>query len=282
MGEPNPDRAFYGHNSGTEVKSDSTVFDVVAWRESMLSKAMIAGKNSNFFLEAGKGNITGYGPIFFTGENENLDETEQTLMARGGLYEFPSSAATVDVVSSDANDTAAGTGAQSIALFGLDSDYNEISEVVSTNGTSISTSTSLFLRVNGMSVASKGSGDSNIGTIDAKHGSNILSQILPDEGQARQAVQTVPAGHTWFPQGNHFSCGRADEVVMLSSGFAPSGLKLLFSKVYLYQNQFPFRNENIVPFPEKFDISLNAIRFNGTQSKAASFLQFFEVDNNEF
>jgi hypothetical protein len=241
-----------------------------------------AGPNSNFFLEAGKGNLTGYAPIFFVGESESITATESTLMARGGVYVFPSVAAVIDIVSSSANDTAAGTGAQSVVVFGLDANYDEIAEVIPTNGTTISTGTLLFLRVNGFTVATHGTDNINVGDINASHGANIISQIEASAGTSRQAVQTVPAGHTWFPQGNHFSCGKSDEIVAISGGRTPTGLKVIFSKVYLYQDQFPFRNENMVPFPEKFDIAVSATRFSGTSAKIAVFTQFFEVKNTEY
>ena len=245
-------------------------------------KEQVAGPNSNFFLEVGKGNIDGYAPIFFVGENENIGSTKETLMDRGGLYIFPTVAAVVDVVSTDANDTAADTGAQSVAITGLDANYEEIVEVVTMNGTTISTSTLLFLRINGLSVATHGTGNANAGIINASHGANILSQITAGDGLARQSVRTVPAGKTWFPQGNHFSVGKADEVVVFSDGRTSTGLSLTFSKVYLYEDQFPFRNENMVVFPEKFDVVVNALKFSGTAAKASAFTQFFEVNNTNF
>jgi len=36
MGNPNPDRQFYDHASGTEVTASNGVFDVPAWRASLL------------------------------------------------------------------------------------------------------------------------------------------------------------------------------------------------------------------------------------------------------
>ena len=285
----NTDKDRYEPNGGREVKEDGTILDVAAWRETLdskldllIAKQDIAGPRSNFFLEAGKGNLTGYAPIFFVGESEAITATESTLMSRGGAYVFPTVAAVIDVVSSNANDTAAGTGAQSVVVFGLDANYNEIAEVIPTNGTTISTGTLLFFRVNGFSVATHGTDNINVGDINASHGANILSQISASSGISRQAVQTVPAGHTWFPQGNHFSCGKGDEIVAISGGRTPTGLKVIFSKVYLYQDQFPFRNENMVPFTEKFDIAVSAIRFSGTTAKVAVFTQFFEVKNSEF
>ena len=242
----------------------------------------VAGKNSNFFLEAGKGNIPGYAPIFFTGENEDLADTPETLMARGGRYQALTAATTLDVVSDDAADAAAGTGAQALIIFGLDANYDEISEFIVPNGTTPVTTTLQFLRVNAFIVGAFGSNNTNVGTVDLVDGANILAQILPDEGASRQAFQTVPAGHTWFPQGNHFSVGKADEVTIDSVGFSPDFGKRTFSKVYMFENQFPFRNENMVPFPEKFDVEVIGTRFSGTDSKAAVFTQFFEVDNNEF
>ena len=56
----------------------------------------------------------------------------------------------------------------------------------------------------------------------------------------------------------------------------------MFSKVYLYESDFPFRNEHDVPFPEGSDVEVTAKRFSGTQTKAAAFTQFLEVKNDKF
>lgn len=138
------------------------------------------------------------------GRNPLIDTstTPQDIWTGSGLYTgFPTtgSAETLSIESSDVNDTAAGTGARTVQLIGLDSSYNEISEVVSLNGTTPVLSTLLFWRMHTANVQSAGSGGVNAGIITIRHSTttaNVFSKIPAGRNQSSEAVFTVPAGHT--------------------------------------------------------------------------------------
>src|SRR6266487_3343203 len=52
----------------------------------------------------------------------------------GIIYPFQSSATIMEILSSSASDTAAGTGARTYTVIGLDSNFNPISEIITLNG----------------------------------------------------------------------------------------------------------------------------------------------------
>jgi hypothetical protein len=116
-------------------------------------------------------------------------------------YVYPSAATTIDVVSTDADDNASGTGAREVTIIGLDTNYAELTEAIATHatdGTIAVTTTSEFLRVNGVEVTSAGSSNFNEGDITVLDGANILSFVEEGTNKAIVAVYTVPANKTLF------------------------------------------------------------------------------------
>ena len=71
----------------------------------------------------------------------------------------------LDFSSSSASDAAAGTGARTIEVYGLDKDFNPVSEVITLNGQTKGTGVVLFRRVFGAIVQTAGSGLANAGDI---------------------------------------------------------------------------------------------------------------------
>lgn len=110
-----------------------------------------------------------------------------------GTNNLPTTAAVVSVLSSSANDTAAGTGARTLEIQGLDANYLLQTETVSLNGTSAVTTTNTFIRIFRMKVLTAGSGETNDGNITASIGGSDVARILANEGQTLMAVYTVPA-----------------------------------------------------------------------------------------
>jgi hypothetical protein len=100
------------------------------------------------------------------GFNADVDTGGQEIVGSfGGTFNIMTTADTLDVVSSSANDTSAGTGAQSVLISGIDANFNAITEIVTLNGTTPVTTTNSFLGVNRAVVLASGSGGVNAGTI---------------------------------------------------------------------------------------------------------------------
>lgn len=126
----------------------------------------------------------------------------------GATRTLPTTADTVRIAAGgNAADAAAGTGAQSVVVFGLDANYEPITTTLTPNGISASTaSTEQFLRVDRAFVTTVGSGGVNAGNIVIEQsGGTKMNQIQAGEGQTQLCALTVPAGSSVVVVGATFS-----------------------------------------------------------------------------
>ena len=154
-------------------------------------------KARDFFIESTKGNIIGQETGNKFGQNLVVGTTEEDIQSQGGTLIFLQSAELITLVSDNAADTLLGANATSVEIFGLDSNFVEISEIVNLSGTTNVNTTQEFIRINRMIVNEVGNySSSNIGTII---GTSALSgtvqiEIPAGEGQSKTTHFTVPAG----------------------------------------------------------------------------------------
>lgn len=148
------------------------------------------------------GLYAGYSIVNKLGRNSDIDTATvpEDIWTGGGTYTgFPDSTLeTISLLSDSASDTSAGTGARTVNIIGLDTDYNEQSEVITLNGTTPVASVNTYRRMHTMSVRSAGSGGVNAGAITARHTtttSNIFNIIQPGFNQSFGSGYTVPAGY---------------------------------------------------------------------------------------
>jgi len=148
------------------------------------------------------------------GENIDVDTTERILapnMPLGGVdITFPTSATTMQIASTSANDTSAGTGAQLVTIFGLDADYISVSETVTMNGQTPVTTTQVFLRIQESVVVQTGSTLGNEGNIYISDNADTFSGGEPQnrcydsmaigDGFSKTATFTVPLGQVLLQQ----------------------------------------------------------------------------------
>lgn len=163
------------------------------------------GTTEPFELQIARGQVAYHTPQYKFGFNPDVDDTEETVWAQGGLYGYLSSASVLKVSSSSTADTSAGTGARTVQLYGLDADYNEINETVTLNGQTAVNTTNSFLRINRMVIRSAGTGEKNAGVVYAGTGTvtagvpaNKYATIAVGDNQTLMALWTVPAGHTAY------------------------------------------------------------------------------------
>ena len=180
---------------------------------------------------------------------ENMATTE---------YVFPSSALTMQLVSTAAGDTA------SITINGLDANYLIISETLVLNGTTNVPTTKQYLRINNM-VVSSGSATNPVGVISLSNSSVIYAQIntavfngtTSSIGQTQMSVFTVPAGYTFYGyrygayssfNGNSANYTTYRAVTNSSTGVQEVIVQTPFNTNYEVQRHFP------LPYAEKTDL----------------------------
>ena len=161
------------------------------------------GLNNNtldFYLELAKGLVPKHVGINKFGSNRDIDtgSDPETIWSAGGLYVFQSSADTLKIISNDADDNGTGTtGALTIKVQGLDTNYDAIEEDFTLNGQTAVTGNKEFLRVYRAFVTSAGSSEYNEGviTINNSDDSLTLATMPAENGQTQMAIYTVPRNH---------------------------------------------------------------------------------------
>lgn len=164
------------------------------------------GLTEDFYLQVARGQITGHRVLTRAGVNPDIDTGAiESLWGQGGLYVFPPSASVMTVSSSSTADTAAGTGARTVLVQGLDANYLEIQETVALNGQTAVNTVNSYLRINTLTVLTAGSGATAAGTIYI--GTGVVTLGVPatvygiiDLGwnTSQTLAYTVPAGYTAY------------------------------------------------------------------------------------
>lgn len=133
--------------------------------------------------------------LFSANPDVDTATVPEFVWGQGGVFTFPAAAAATTIVSGNAADASAGTGARTVTVTGLDANYFEVVETVTMNGTTPVNLTAQLLRVNKLEVVSAGSGQVNTGIITISIGGTVVSSIPASKGISQTAVFTVPADY---------------------------------------------------------------------------------------
>lgn len=168
-----------------------------------------------FFLDIATGNIAGVSSVSKFGYNPSISSIAfETIWEGSNAYPWQTVADQLEVLSANANDTSAGTGARTVELQGLDSSWNILTETVTMNGTTPVTTTGLFLRIFRARVVTAGSDLINAGNITIRDQDTsttraiITNSVGKSMGQSLMAIYTVPAGKTAYLKNMNFSSGK--------------------------------------------------------------------------
>ncbi len=153
-------------------------------------------------IDIKEGSVDGLAMVQKFGINADVDSAaEEDIWSAGGSYTgFLAAASTLELVSDDANDASVGTGARTVTIWGLDSNFDEQSETVTLNGTTAVSTANDYIRLFRMKVITVGSGGTAAGTITARvvSAGATLAEIPVGYNQTEMAVYTVPAGKTGY------------------------------------------------------------------------------------
>lgn len=170
-------------------------------RDTELAAAIAASEEEqvkDFLWKVRRGDYPGLSVLTWRGNNPDVDAgVNEDLIPWGGTYLFPTGPIALEVLSTSANDTAAGTGAQVVQLELLDASYNTVLQLVNMNGlTPVAVPGGPYMRVQIASVATAGSLGGNAGTITVRTAAAgpTHEQILPTDSVSRSGKYTIPAG----------------------------------------------------------------------------------------
>ena len=155
---------------------------------------------ADFNTEVALGNVPNFSSLvkFGISPTINIAGAPQDVWQGIGLYtgQPVGVVETVDVFSSSGLDTAAGTGAQTIRIFGLDGSFNEQQEDITLAGLAPVTSVNTYSRVFRAAVLTAGSTGENQGVITIRHTTtiaNVFAAITATYNQTQICCYTVPA-----------------------------------------------------------------------------------------
>ena len=159
--------------------------------------------------------ILGHRAVVVFGYNSDVDTTEETVWPDGGTVPHAASAVTLTISSTSANDTAAGTGARTLYIQGVNNTYTEVSEVVTLNGQTAVSTVNQYRSINQMYVMTAGSDTHNDGIISAGTGTVtggvpavLYDLIAATYNQRTTAHYTVPADYTGYMTHGIFTAGQ--------------------------------------------------------------------------
>lgn len=227
------------------------------------------GRFEPFELQVSRGQITWHQSIVVFGFNSDVDTAVETVWPHGGILAFPAAALQLSVSSSSADDTAAGTGARTVYLEGLDANHNTISEVVTLNGQTAVTTTGSYLHINNCYVQTAGSGDSAAGTIYFGTGTvtagvpaTVYDVIQFDYNSRITGSYTIPAGYTGYVSQGLFSSGQVSGSNAVTGRLMTRGtnnIRLTAAVVTVNNGVADYAFEYPLVVPEKTTIEAQAV-----------------------
>lgn len=171
-------------------------------------------------ISIAEGKFYGYSIVNKFGLNPDVDSgtVPEDIWGGGGAYTgWATSAELLEIFSSDANDDSAGTGARTIRVIGLDSNYDVQSETISLDGTSSVNSVNSYIRVHTATILSAGNGGVNAGVITVRQATtttNVFIEMQIGRNQSNSSAYTIPSGHTGYLRYLHSSCGKTANVAI--------------------------------------------------------------------
>lgn len=159
----------------------------------------------------------------------------------------------LELVSSSANDSAAGSGAQLVVVTALDSIFNEVTIPVVPNGTTPVPMYGMYLDVNAAICPRTGAGRVNSGNITIREvGTGIVHGfILSGKGNQRAAKFTVPRGHQFAIHNFYINAGLVSGVtggaLIVPSIYLPDRTLLVALEVTAQTNN-SVKNDLPLPF----------------------------------
>lgn len=146
--------------------------------------------------------VPGITRVVGIGYNPDVDtaSTPEDCWGFSGMYPWLTAPTMLQVRSTSANDSAAGTGMRTLTIPALDANYAEAPVTITLNGTTPVPLPAAVLRINPMRGLTAGSAGTNVGDImlEDAGGGTLRGIILTGIGIAQQAPYTVPAGFTLF------------------------------------------------------------------------------------
>lgn len=247
----------------------------------MITSITKQGKFEPFGLQVAEGQIPYHSAVTVFGYNPDVDTAEESVWSNGGVVPHPVSTAILTLSSTSANDTAAGTGARTVYIAGVDGNYTVVSETVTLNGVTAVSTTNSYLAINQLYIVTAGSGLANDGQISAGTGAVtggipavIYDLIAAGYNQRTTGHYTVPAGHTAYMSQGVFTAGQVSGSTSIT-GFLKttnsSQIQYVAAVVTLNNGSVQYDFDPPLLIPEKTCVGASAIGRSNNNSVSSMF-----------
>lgn len=234
-----------------------------------------------FGLQVARNQIQGHEGIIVFGYNPDIDTSEESIWPNGGEVPHPTVASVLKISSDSTDDDAAGTGARTVFIEGLDGDYNVVSETVELDGQTAVNTTNSYLYVNQFYVVTVGSGAENAGIVYAGTGTVtsgvpavIYDLIAAGYNNRTTAHYCVPAGYTGYMVKGIITTGQATGstgVTAYLKQHGPDEILRVGAVSTLNNGAVEYNFDPPYVIPEKNCVGASAIGQAGNNSASAFF-----------
>lgn len=170
-------------------------------------------QSNNVWDLAAYGAVPGISFFNLIGTNGAITTTFEPVWPESAAYTFLTAAMSSPyIASSDANDTAAGTGARTVTIWGVDASFAVKTETLSLDGQTSVSLVNSYMSINRMEVITAGSGGANAGIIRVGTGANTAGVPAVTHGhiaigfnKSQSAIYTVPASKSLLMKNLTFS-----------------------------------------------------------------------------
>ena len=209
------------------------------------------GAASNVIISAGLldgySGVHKYGAVYGTALSTFSTVWTAADTSATALYDWTYSAGTVTVVSSSASDTSV------VVVQGLDINYNFVEEEFTLTGTTPTSAGSVaFARVNRAFMKTA----TNVGKIQVKRNTTVVTEIAADYGQTLQCFYTIPAGKTGYLMNFNASASKNQVVDLFLFQRPENGAFRVTATMSLNQGNQQLDFPVPIKFTEKTDIEL--------------------------
>jgi hypothetical protein len=238
-------------------------------RSKEISSISRVGRTEPFNLQVSRGQVAYHTPVEKFGVNHDITNTEETIWQQGGNYPWPASVQTMYVSSTSGDDALGGTGVEKIKVFGLDVNYDEVSEEVELDGQTQVATANQYIRIFRAYATLAGSGGTSAGTIyigTAPSVAGVPPVVYANLGLSNQtqlALYTVPSNTTFYLNNVGFTAAIAQALNNVTASvrireFGTNVWRVIITQ-QLRDNLLFLHFDYPLAIPEKTDIEMRGI-----------------------